>query len=132
LHVRLKLSGSVADNYAQVPKKVEAYSAKPDAKCAAADSSDTVSAPEFVKLAAEGPYGRIFIVDGAYSRCGDTGHFCGTGGCPVAVFSSKAGVTKKLYDDQALGWKISQDGFVLTLNVHGSKCGGFGHEHNRN
>jgi hypothetical protein len=58
-------------------------------------------------LAARGPKGQIFVVDGASIRCGDTCPLCGTGGCPVRVFQVKDGVTTNFYHDQALDRKIT-------------------------
>ena len=109
-----------------VPKEVSAFSDQLEAECASQGHVDSPSSSQLTQAVSEGPYGKLFVVDGAYTQCGDTGPFCGTGGCRTGVFNVKGGIAKKLYDDQALGWKISENGLVLTLNVHGSKCGGVG------
>jgi len=112
----------------QAPKEVSAYAGSLVEECAKAGG--TVSAETLSKLlevTAEGPYGKLFVVDAELVPCEDAKYvslFCGTGGCTLGVFTSKDGVTRKRFDDQAMGWKISPDGSVLTLNVHGSRCDG--------
>lgn len=114
---------------AEVPRKVQAYALELESECAngphSAPLSDSPSS-KLMELAVQGSKSRVFVVDGAHTRCGDDGPFCGTGGCPIGVFRVESEITTKLYDDQGLGWEISHDNSILTVRVHGSKCGGFG------
>jgi hypothetical protein len=114
---------------AEVPRTVQGYALELEFECAEgpnpAPLSDTPSS-KLIELAAQGSKWKVFIVDGAYTRCGDEAPLCGTGGCPIGVFRVVSGVTTNLYNDQGLGWEISHNGFVLTVHVHGSICGGFG------
>jgi hypothetical protein len=113
----------------EIPRAVQGYALQLEAECAAGPNPGPVSptsSPDLIRLAADGPQGKIFIVDGAYTRCGDTAPLCGTGGCPLGIFRTRDGVTTNLYDDQALGWHVSADKKTIVMPVHGSKCGGSG------
>lgn len=113
----------------QVPRTVEGYALQLEEECEAGLNPNPLSevrSSELIKRAADGPKGTIFVVDGAYTRCGDSAPLCGTGGCPLGVFRLESGVTTSLYDDQAFSWTISRDGSNVVLRVHGSICGGVG------
>ena len=115
----------------EIPRAVHGYALQLEAECAAGPNPGALStthSPDLIKLAADGPRGKIFIVDGASTRCGDSAPLCGTGGCPLGIFRIKNGVTTNLYDAQAHpdNWSISSDGSAITFHVHGSWCGGSG------
>jgi len=113
----------------ETPRVIAGYALRLEAECAAGPNPNPPSATassELIKLAGDGPTAKIFVVDGANTRCGDTAPLCGTGGCPLGVFRVTDSTTTILYDDQALGWDISDQGSIATIRVHGSKCGGFG------
>jgi len=53
---------------------------------------------------------------------------CGTGGCPLQVWSSRAdGSYVKLLDEQVLDWSmtspINTGSIILTIELHGTRCG---------
>jgi hypothetical protein len=113
----------------ETPRVVAGYALQLEAECEAGPNPSpprATASSDLIKLAADGPNGKIFVVDGAHTRCGDDAPLCGTGGCPLGLFRVTDGTTTNFYDDQALGWDISQQGSIATLRVHGSICGGFG------
>jgi hypothetical protein len=114
---------------AEAPRTVQGYALELEAECAAGPNPGPLAdspSSQLIKLASQGSKWKVFIVDGAYTRCGDEAPLCGTGGCPIGVFRVEFGVTTNLYDEQGLGWEISHNGSVLRVHVHGSICGGFG------
>jgi hypothetical protein len=98
------------------PRLVTGYALALEAECAA-DTNRTLhnnkSSPKLVQLAVDGPQRKIFVVDGNYTQCNENGfQWCGTGGCPLAVFSVQDGETFNettvLYEQNAWGWKLSE------------------------
>ena len=134
--VSLLLIG-LAPAQAQEKAAIEAFARKNEASCAFAYRNSPNSPlakrrdPSWVKTILEGPSGKVVIVQAEQTRCKPVAQLiCGTGGCPVAVFSVRKDGVRKWLDQQVLGWKRVMDGKepALELQVHGSHCGGFGSE----
>jgi hypothetical protein len=86
-------AAEAADEESDVPRAVKGYALQLEAECTAGSDSGAAgdmgtSPSKLIQLAAVGPKGQIFVVDGASTRCGHIGPLCGTGGCPIGVFGS--------------------------------------------
>jgi hypothetical protein len=117
-----------------VPAKVEAYARRLETQCESSGDRGSLKladarSDDWLKMAVEDRGAKILIVDGGETRCKPVSQIiCGTGGCPIAVFRVTEKATRSLFDDQAHGWKFDKRNGqpVLRLQVHGSRCGGFG------
>lgn len=112
----------------QIPREIESYAERLEAECSRFKDvpPEEGARSKIISVAADREFGSIFVADGSKTACGDTGPFCGTGGCDIGIFRSRGGITSILYDQQALSWELTPSGSSIRLIVHGSRCGGSG------
>jgi hypothetical protein len=111
-----------------IPREIESYAERLEAECTRFKDvlPEEGGRSKIISVAADREFGRIFVADGSQTACGESGPFCGTGGCDIGIFRSRGGITSILYDQQALGWELNPSGSSIELIVHGSRCGGSG------
>ena len=113
----------------QIPVLIDAYASKLESECSSTSAPSGGASrrlPQLVQLIGARAGGKIYVVDGSYTACGNGYPLCGTGGCPIGVFLVRGDSLQTMYMDEALQWTVSPDGRKILLTVHGSVCGGFG------
>ena len=110
----------------EAPKQIVAFAKQYEADCEKFNSKVKAPPEQQISTPIKDDRSTIYVVDSSKSACAEEAPMCGTGGCMVAVFRVTGNAVRRLFADQALGWKPIRDGKAILFDVNGGECGGAG------